>query len=843
MDPTLLMEHNEPGRTVSQDASIAGRYRPLKKLGRGSLGDLFLVQDLELDRPLSLQTLAGPPMADEKAKLPPETLALLKKDLERLAAVRSPYLPAVVDLRFGERPPFLATEPVAGEPLVKWAASAKPRGKALEEALEALARPLLEALGVLHGAGIVHKDLRPASVLRKASGEPVLPEPGLGPGGEVLALLHPSHRTPIQMFAAPEVLAGKAATAASDLYQLGGLLRFVATGKPPFASPDEAIQAARKGTRLPALKTQAPGLRDAWCQFVDELQDPDPAKRINSVAAASEFMDLMLLEEAAQQGLIPAASPGPPANARSRTAVLVPAALVGVLAIAAGGWLALGSAAGPTWRGTFTTGISRVVARWAPPEGASPMTGARLEIQDREPIPLAPAQGVLEAELPLDRVDGRVYRVLGPDGTLLASGSLPEAARTFTAEVAPIYPAQAPAGAVGLLVRANRDLKLSLAWQGAKGAGTKDSGATPAAEHVLLLEPGPDETLTGLRLTATDATGATTGLPVPERVAGSVAFLETVKKKVEGLIDKSVVQKLRDLVKAAQDEAISRELPEWAKVRQTWLDDPDFQRLRQQGPRLFSDPAIPMKQRYSLYSTILDSLERADTVVAALTPHEPLGVRSVYWTFAGASQPDHIQGELALSSGQGPTLMQYANATASFVNRQGQDRWPERFESAYEIPAKLFQKGKRLRFTVAVEDVSPLYRLELRIVFPSDKPDEKPAGDDMLGGMSKDPSIAFTFYPRRRFLDVVAEQKAVAELKEPRTAEKVLAETHKMALDVPVELLDQPKVKLELRIDKLGIWGGHGATTFVGLFVGEGSQEDPTLPVAASGDEPASDGS
>lgn len=805
---------------------IQDRYRPLKKLGRASLGETFLVQDVQLERPLILETLLGPPMI-EGGRIPSRAAARLRDDLQALASLRDPHLFTLVDLQLQARPPFLAYEPVAGEPLPRWVSQGPPRGAALEEALDDAARQVLGALKTLHGAGVVHKDLRPATVLRKPTGDLVVMEPGLLPDESLIPQLQAGWREGLELFMAPEVLRGAEPNEASDLYQLGGLLRFMATGRPPFASADEARQAAAQGAALPAMAQAAPGLREAWCQLIDELQSPDLGTRIGSVAAAEEFLDLMLLEEAEQEGLIaaPPAPPGPTGPTRSRATVLVPAALLAVGVLFGASQLA-GGGAQAGLQGTFVEGVDKLVAAWKPTGDGAPSGPVQLIVGEGAPRELKADGGGFSASLARKDVAGKVYRVTDAAGNLLASGTFPEGAAPLRCELAALWPEDGSLDGVQVLATTNYPVVLEASFQRLTGAegkaageGKASSGSSPRPSPTADLPLKADESYERVRWEAVDAAGDRHPVEGPTRLEGSAAFLRRIATRVRALIPKPVTQKLRDAVRATTDQFVPLDLPEWAALRERWATDPDFVRLRRQGPALMGAKDLDKGLRGNLYDA-LNSLDRANCVVVALAGQDPLELRPIQDPWARALNPPDIQGTLAVSSGQGAMMMQFSNPPKSFINEDGKKRWPERFEAPYELPEELAKPGKRVRFTVAVDDISPLYRMELRIVFPQPQDDSGGDEDDggLFGSFSSDPSIAYWFYPRRSFPDILEERAA----RKGAAADDPLAATHKMALEVPSEAFTQRNVRLELRIDKLGIWGGHGATTFYGLFVGPG---------------------
>ena len=217
---------------------FAGRYRILRTLGRGGMGEVFLALDLTSGAECALKRLT-----------PREALDLpdLRREFEALTRVRHPAVVAALELGLDEAgAPFYTMEYVPG----RTADAAIARGD--WAAVCFVGAEVAHGLEALHPAGVVHGDLKPSNLLVVA---------GAAPGGRPaavrmldfgLAALFGAdnlghHGTP--GFAAPEVVRGEAASAASDLYGLGSTLYALATGRPPFGEerPSSALRRQRAG--------------------------------------------------------------------------------------------------------------------------------------------------------------------------------------------------------------------------------------------------------------------------------------------------------------------------------------------------------------------------------------------------------------------------------------------------------------------------------------------------------------------------------------------------------------------------------------------------------------------
>lgn len=770
---------------------IAGRYQPLKKLGRRALGGAFLARDTQLDRTVLLETVQGPPLKDAEAILPPEVAPALRADLERLLPLQIPGLLNLLDLQLDSQPPFMIFEPVEGESLVRWAAKEGLKGAALEEALEEIANQLLEALGELHRVGLIHKDIRPASVLRTARGDFVLLEPGAPRTPMLEQVLHPGLIAQTTPFTAPEVLRGQAETVASDLYQLGALLRFVATGTPVWPSPETAMAAARDGEAPPSMKQLCPGLREAWQIFLDELVAPDVSQRIASVEAAQEFQQMMQMEEAAQEvGGAPGA-PGPiappPADGGSW---LPPVALaVGVAVAGAGFWYSRPVEAAPVaMAAEVVEGLKELRVTWRAEEGGKVEGPLKLAIDGLEPRNLEDAAGAFSTTLPWEAVAGKAYTLSDAAGNAVATDQLPEGFRELKVSVSRAYGAE---GQVRLVVKANRPVKL----QGSYKLGEKAkqvAAVEAAAEHSLEFVPGFDEAVSEVTLEAVGALGSKVPVEAPKEFPGHRAFFRTAMKAVQKLIPRKVKDALEEVVGQADTQAVSIQIEGWDKVLDRWRTEEPFQRLKAHGDLLFAarDKLDPMRIHFGYED--FQAIERCNTVIVAATPHRPLEVRDVYRAYVKVTNPETTGGQPAIVPKGGSMMMQYEGAPPSWLNEEGKKDWPYHFEVDFAMKNDWYKDGTRARFVIETEDVSSLYRFELRFTFPGAGPD----GDDW--------DRSYWFYPRRSMTDL---------------ATKKVDAVGRIALEIPVAVIPDRIGKMRLEVDKLGTWGGHGGTTFRKLHI------------------------
>lgn len=249
----------------------------LERLGSGATADVYRAWDSKLQRDVALKLFR----AEASSSTAASRDAALLEEGRAAARVRHPNVVAVhgIDRRDGRV--GLWMEWVRGPSLERLVAS---RGPLSPTETTQLGLEIGAALAAVHASGLLHRDVKPANLLRDSEGRFVLVDFGLGVRGDD-ALGSRSRPAGTPLYMAPEVLAGEPATPSSDLYSLSLTLEFAKTGRLPFdvRTMEELLAAAARG---PAARPEArfASARD----FIEHLgRENAPAKAAPAPAAPS----------------------------------------------------------------------------------------------------------------------------------------------------------------------------------------------------------------------------------------------------------------------------------------------------------------------------------------------------------------------------------------------------------------------------------------------------------------------------------------------------------------------------------------------------------------------------
>jgi serine/threonine protein kinase len=215
------------------DPRQVGGFRLQARLGAGGMGRVYLGYSPG-GRPVAVKVV-HPDLARD-----PEFMQRFRREVAAAQAVSDAYTAAVVGAGPDDSPPWLATTFVPGPSLADLVTRSGPLP---EDAVWRLAGGLAEALEAIHAQGLIHRDLKPGNILVAADGPRVI-DFGISrtTDGTVVTATRMTIGTPAYM--SPEQAEGNPVGPPSDIFSLGSVLTFAATGSPPFGGGGEMFAVA-----------------------------------------------------------------------------------------------------------------------------------------------------------------------------------------------------------------------------------------------------------------------------------------------------------------------------------------------------------------------------------------------------------------------------------------------------------------------------------------------------------------------------------------------------------------------------------------------------------------------
>jgi len=289
------------------DPRLIGPYQLLGRLGAGGMGRVFLGVSAA-GRPVAVKIVHAELAAD------PDFRARFSSEVAAARKVSGLFTALVVDADVDAPVPWLATAYVADPSLSE---AVRNRGPLTSWSLLALAAGLARSLTAIHAAGVVHGDLKPSNVLLALDGPRVI-DFGISQAAEVAPLARAGLVVGTPSFMSPEQAAGEEVGPLSDVFSLGAVLAFAATGRKPFGAGQPATvleRVVREAADLEGAPAEVRPLIEQ-CLAKDPLRRPTAAELLARVTAAQSAMESRPEPAPAGTAL---ADPDPPSRALARS--------------------------------------------------------------------------------------------------------------------------------------------------------------------------------------------------------------------------------------------------------------------------------------------------------------------------------------------------------------------------------------------------------------------------------------------------------------------------------------------------------------------------------------------
>ena len=304
------------GVGVALMADFGGRYRQVRLLGTGGMGEVWLALDEELgERPVAIKRMHSRMLADA------EDVARFQREMRLAARMQHPNIMTLFTTGTDKGIPFMVMEYLEGQDLGKaariWSAAEAAR----------VGRDTCAALEYAHGMGVVHRDIKPGNLFLCDTGQVKVTDFGIAKAVSGTSLTATGTLVGTLPYMAPEQWLGETAAFSNDIWAIGCVLYELLSGRPPrtYASATDYMAAAARREAVPPLQPNAS--TPAWlADAIMAMLEPDPRQR----PSAAECVQLLsgpsaqFREPAAVGRPIPGAaySPTEPSGAPRTSAAL-----------------------------------------------------------------------------------------------------------------------------------------------------------------------------------------------------------------------------------------------------------------------------------------------------------------------------------------------------------------------------------------------------------------------------------------------------------------------------------------------------------------------------------------
>jgi len=298
MDPSPRSGDPDFGSTIPEDGQpiLAGRYRVLRKLGEGGMGEVYLAEDQKLDN------------KQFAIKMPPAVLArnaraveTLKKEALRAMVLSHPHIVTVRSFEQSDDGVFIIMDYIKGETLEE---ILRKQGTLSEKAILRIFSLIAKALDYAHGRKVIHRDIKPSNIMFGKDGIPYIMDFGIArEAKETFTRFTGKETTSGTLpYMSPEQVRGKQPAAAQDIYSLAATMYECLAGHPPFHRGDLHYQIINEPPELPSVPEGKPSL---LVTLIMRGLAKDPGDRPDSCVALLNTVETRSQEHASVPTVLP----------------------------------------------------------------------------------------------------------------------------------------------------------------------------------------------------------------------------------------------------------------------------------------------------------------------------------------------------------------------------------------------------------------------------------------------------------------------------------------------------------------------------------------------------------
>ena len=271
---------------INKGYLLGDRYRIIDTLGEGGMANVYLAEDIILQRKVAVKILR----LDLQKE--PQTLARFQREALATSELSHPNIVMVLDVGTDHGLPYMVMEYVDGPDLKEYIRANSPLN--LGNIIKIMDQ-ILSAMSLAHKHNVIHRDLKPQNILMDKHGNIKIADFGIAVALNQNSVTQTNSAIGSVHYMSPEQTRGGLVTKQSDIYSLGIILYELITGNVPF-NGDSAVSIALKHAQepIPSIRKQDPNIPQPLENVVSKATAKDPRDRYNSAKEMKDDLDTSL---------------------------------------------------------------------------------------------------------------------------------------------------------------------------------------------------------------------------------------------------------------------------------------------------------------------------------------------------------------------------------------------------------------------------------------------------------------------------------------------------------------------------------------------------------------------
>lgn len=271
---------------INKGYLLGDRYRIIDTLGEGGMANVYLAEDIILQRKVAVKILR----LDLQKE--PQTVARFQREALATSELSHPNIVMVLDVGTDQGLPYMVMEYVDGPDLKDYIIQNSPLN--LHDVIRIMDQ-ILSAMTLAHKHNVIHRDLKPQNILMDKHGNIKIADFGIAVALNQNSITQTNSALGSVHYMSPEQTRGGLITKQSDIYSLGIILYELITGSVPF-NGDSAVAIALKHAQepIPSIKEKDVKVPQALENVVLKATAKDPRDRYASASAMRADIDTSL---------------------------------------------------------------------------------------------------------------------------------------------------------------------------------------------------------------------------------------------------------------------------------------------------------------------------------------------------------------------------------------------------------------------------------------------------------------------------------------------------------------------------------------------------------------------